>query len=228
MCLLLISPLPPPPQTRIFDPEMLYSVKSGVSFSHVHCDLRTRLSHVYNLTWQRGYDNRFSTWLFLYFSLRLFVCILYQLLLFLLWRCFEKNRSDVKWIPFFMFSRILMQINAKEFSENSWETLGFSRTILLGNLARSTEYKQHRKQKQRQQKGDEKRTRYEVTKIAPSASAFSQERYLNFWGRGESNIICLSPRKSHPFKLDKLTTSHPFSPNLYHHLVTHPVPPVFC
>ena len=61
-----------------------------------------------------------------------------------------------------------MLINAKEFAENSWETLGFSRTILLGNLARSREYKQYRKQKQRQQKGDEKRTRYEKTKIAPS------------------------------------------------------------
>ena len=82
---------------------------------------------------------------------------------------------------FLIFSRILVQINAKEFLENSRETLGFSRTILLGNLARSREYKQYRKQKQRQQKGDEKRTRYEVTKIAPSP--FSQERYP-FWGRG--------------------------------------------
>ena len=126
-----------------------------------------------------------------------------------------------------------MQINSKGFSENSWETLGFSRTILIGNLARSREYRQYRKQKQRQQKGDEKRTRYEVTKIAPSP--FSQEGYP-FWGRGtgdgewglrregrgESNLICLSPGESHPFKLDKLTTSHPFSPILYHHLLTHP------
>ena len=101
-----------------------------------------------------------------YFSLRLFVCILYQLLLFLLWRCFEKNRSDVKWIPFFY---ILENFSAKEFSENSWETLGFSRKILLGNLARSREYKQYRKQKRRAEEGAEKRTRYEVTKIAPSA-----------------------------------------------------------
>ena len=31
-------PLPPPPQTRTFDFEMLYGVKSSVSFSHVHCD----------------------------------------------------------------------------------------------------------------------------------------------------------------------------------------------
>ena len=90
------------------------------------------------------------------------------------------KKIDQMWSEyhFFIFSRILVQINAKEFSENPWETLGFSRTILLGNLARSREYKQYRKQKQRQQKGDEKRTRYEVTKIAPSA--FSQESYL-FW-----------------------------------------------
>ena len=40
-----------------------------------------------------------------------------------------------------------MQINTKEFFENSRETLGFSRTILLGNLARSREYKQYRKNK---------------------------------------------------------------------------------
>ena len=52
--------------------------------------LRTRLSHVYNLIRQRDYDNHFSTWLFLYFSLPLFVCILYPLLLFLLCSCFEK------------------------------------------------------------------------------------------------------------------------------------------
>ena len=62
-----------------------------------------------------------------------------------------------------------MQINAREFSENSWETLGFFRTVLLGNFARSREYKQYRKQKRRAEEGAEKRTRYEVTKIAPSA-----------------------------------------------------------
>ena len=183
---------------------------------------------MYNLTWQRDYDNRFSTWLFLYFSLRLFVCILYQLLLFLLWRCFEKNRSDVKWIPFFY---ILENFSAKEFSENSWETLGFSRKILLGNLARSREYKQYRKQKRRAEEGAEKRTRYEVTKIAPSAfflGGGDGEWGFRREGRGELNLICLWPGESHPFKLDKLTTSHPFSPNLYHHLVAHPVPLVFC
>ena len=198
MCLLL-SPLPPPPQTRIFDPEMLYSVKSGVSFSHVHCDLRTRLSHVYNLTWQRGYDNRFSTWLFLYFSLRLFVCILYQLLLFLLWRCFEKNRSDVKWIPFFMFSRILMQINAKEFSENSWETLGFSRTILLGNLARSREYKQHRKQKQRQQKGDEKKNSLWGDKNSTVRFRFFSGKVPKFLGSGRVKHNLFIAQEESPF-----------------------------
>ena len=178
MCLQLISPLPPPPQTRTLDFEMLYSVKSGVSFSNVHFDYW----HAY-LTCTIWSGKEIMTTAFpldfiLYFSLRLFIWILYQLLLFLLWRCFEKNRSDVKWIPFFY---ILENFSAKEFSENSWETLGFSRKILLGNLARSREYKQYRKQKQRQQKGDKRRTRYEVTKIA--RSAFSQERYL-FWGRG--------------------------------------------
>ena len=153
--------------------------------------------------------------------------------------CYEGvlKKIDQMWSEyhFFIFSRILVQINAKEFSENSWETLGFSGTILLGNFARSREYKQYRNQKQRQQKGDEKRTRYEVTKIA--SSAFSYRKSTLFgdgeWGfrregRGESNLICLSPGESHPFKLDKLTTSHSFSPNLHHYLVTHPVPLVFC
>ena len=55
----LISPLPPPPQTRTFDFEMLYSVKFGVSFSHVHCDYGQR--DLETLIWQRDYDNRFSS-----------------------------------------------------------------------------------------------------------------------------------------------------------------------
>ena len=33
-----IPPLPPPPQKRTLDFEMLYGVNSSVSFSHVHCD----------------------------------------------------------------------------------------------------------------------------------------------------------------------------------------------
>ena len=37
-----------------------------------------------------------------------------------------------------------VQINAKEFSVNSWETPRFSRTILHGSLAGSREYKQYR------------------------------------------------------------------------------------
>ena len=65
--------------------------------------------------------------------------------------CYEGalKKIDQMWSEyhFFIFSRILVQINAKEFSENSWETLGFSRTGLLGNFARSREYKQYRKQK---------------------------------------------------------------------------------
>ena len=172
----------------------------------------TRLSHVYNLIWQRDYDNRFSTWLFyilvsffLFAFFTSYCCFCYEGAL----KKIDQMRSEYHIL---IFWRILVQINAKEFSENSRESLGFSRTILLWNFARSREYKQYRKQKQRQQKGDENRNHYEVTKTAPSA--FSQERYL-FWdgkwgfrreGRGKSNLICqLSPGESHPFELDKLT-----------------------
>ena len=72
--------------------------------------------------------------------------------------------------------------------------------------------------------------RYEVTKENIADRIFVLGKVTNGtgngeWGfrregRGESNLICLSPGESQPFKL---TTSHPFSPNLYHHLVTHPV-----
>ena len=96
---------------------MLYDVKSSVFFLTRALWLWTRLSHVYNLISQRDCDNHFSTWLFLYFSLPLSVCILYQLLSFLLWRCFEKkNRSDVKWLPFF---NILENVSTSSEKKNS-------------------------------------------------------------------------------------------------------------
>ena len=156
---------------------MLYSVNSGVSFSHVYCDY----GHAY-LTctiWSKRLWQPLFHLTFFY----ILVCVfLFEDYTSYCCSCYEGalKKIDQMWSEyhFFIFSRILVQINAKEFSENSWETLGFSGTILLWNFARSREYKQYRKQKQRQQKGDEKRTRYEVTKIAPSA--FSQESYL-FW-----------------------------------------------
>ena len=160
---------------------MLSSVKSGVSFSHVHCDH----GHAY-LTCTIWPGKEIMTTAFLTDFFYILVCaFLFVYFTSYCCSCYEGalKKIDQMWSEyhFFIFSRILVQINAKEFSENSWETLGFSGTILLGNFARSREYKQYRKQKQRQQKGDKRRTRYEVTKIA--RSAFSQERYL-FWGRG--------------------------------------------
>ena len=144
---------------------MLYDVKSSVFFFTRALWLRTGLSHVNNLISQRDCDNRFSTWLFLYFSLPLSVCILYQLLSLLFWRCFEK-KIDQMWTDyrFLIFSKMSVQINAKKFSENSWETPGFSRTILHGNLAGAREYKQYRNQKQRQREGHKTITRKELTK----------------------------------------------------------------
>ena len=114
---------------------MLYDVKSSVLFLTRALWLWTRLSHVYNLISQTDCDNHFSTWLFLYFSLPLSVCVLYQLLSFLLWRCFEK-KIDQMWSDYryLIFSKMSVQINAKKFSENSWETPGFSTTILHGNF----------------------------------------------------------------------------------------------
>ena len=163
---------------------MLYSVKSGVSFSHVHFDY----GHSY-LTCTIWSGKEIMTTAFPLDFFYILVCsFLFVYFTSYCCSCYEGalKKIDQMWSEyhFFIFSRILVQINAKEFSENSWETLGFSRTVLLGNFARSREYKQYRKQKQRQQKGDEKRTRYEVTKIAPSA--FSQERCL-FLGRGTAS-----------------------------------------
>ena len=157
---------------------MLSSVKSGVSFSHVHCEH----GHVY-LTCTIWPGKEIMTTAFPLDFFYILVCaFLFVYFISYCCSCYEGalKKIDQMWSEyhFFIFSRLLVQINAKEFSENSWETLGFSGTILLWNFARSRENKQYRKQKQRQQKGDEKRTRYEVTKIAPSA--FSQESYL-FW-----------------------------------------------
>ena len=75
-----------------------------------------------------------------------------------------------------------MQINAKDFSENSWEPWDFLEQFCSGTWPDEENTSNIEKKNQRQQKGDEKRTRYEVTKLA--TSAFSQERYLNFWRRG--------------------------------------------
>ena len=159
---------------------MLSSVKSGVSFSSVRCDH----GHAY-LTCTIWPGKEIMTTAFPLDFFYILVCaFLFVYFTSYCCSCYEGalKKIDQKWSEyhFFIFSRILVQINAKEFSENSWETLGFSRTVLLGNFARSREYKQYRKQKERQQKCDEKRFRYEVTIIVPSA--FSQGRYL-FWGR---------------------------------------------
>ena len=143
---------------------MLYEVKSSVFF-FTRALWRTRLSHVNNLISQRDCDNRFSTWLF-YISVCLFLFVFFTSYCR---SCFEgalkkKNRSDVKWLPFLIFSKMSVQINAKKFSENCWETTGFSRTILHENLAWSREYKQYRNQKQPQHKGHETITRKELIK----------------------------------------------------------------
>ena len=199
---------------------MLYSVKSGVSFSHVHFDY----GHSYlTCTIWSGKEimtTAFPLDFFLYFSLRLFVCILYQLLLFLLWRCLEKINQMWSEYHFLIFSRILVQINAKEFSENSRETLWFSRTILLGNLARAREYKQYRKQKHRQQKGDENSTVRFFSGKVPFFGTGGRRGGFRRESRGESNLTCLSPGESHP-KLDKLTHFHPFYITIYWHTRVH-------
>ena len=159
---------------------MLSSVKSGVSFSHVHCEH----GHAY-LTCTIWPGKEIMTTAFPLDFFYILVCaFLFVYFTSYCCSCYEGalKKIDQMWSEyhFFIFSRILVQIKAKEFSENSWETLGFSRTVLLGNFARSREYKEYRKQKERKQKCDEKRFRYEVTIIEPSA--FSQGRYL-FWGR---------------------------------------------
>ena len=53
--------------------------------------------------------------------------------------CYEgalKKKIDQMWSDyrFLIFSKMSVQINAKKFSENSWETPGFSTTILHANF----------------------------------------------------------------------------------------------
>ena len=143
---------------------MLHDVKSSVFFFTRALWLRTRLSHVYNLFSQRDCDNRFSTWLFIFqfasfclYSLPVIIVLVMKVL----WKKIYQMWSDYR---FLIFSKMSVQINAKKFSENSWETPGFSRTILHGNLAGSREYKQYQNQKQRQHKGRESITRKELIK----------------------------------------------------------------
>ena len=146
-------------KTRFLDFEMLYDVKSLRFFFTCALWLRTRSSHVYNLIWRRDCDNRFSTWLF-YILVCLFLFVFFTSYCRSYYEgALKKNRSDVKWLPFLILSKMTVQINATEFSVNSWETPRFSRTILHGSLAGSREYKQYRNQKQRQHKGHETRTR---------------------------------------------------------------------
>ena len=144
---------------------MLYDVKSSVFFFTRVLRLRTRLSHVYNLISQRDCDNRFSTWFF-YISVCLFLSVFFTSYCR---SCYEgalKKKIDHTWSDyrFLISSKMSVQINAKKFSENSWETPGFSRKIFHGNLTGSREYKQYRNQKQRQHKDHETITRKELTK----------------------------------------------------------------
>ena len=149
--------------------------------------------------------------------------VIVVLVLKVLWKKIDQMWTDYR---FLIFSKMSVQINAKKFSENSWETPGFSRTILHGNLAGSREYKQYRNQNQRQHKGHNKADPilFSSRKV-PFLVRGTGESGFRREGRGESNLICLSPADSQPFILDKLTTSHPFSLKLHHNLVrTRPVP----
>ena len=93
---------------------MLYGVKSNVSFSHLHWDH----GHAYLICtiWSGKETTPWTTTtafsLDFFFYIFASFCILYSLLLFLLW---TKNRSDVKWLLFLIFSRILVQMNANKF-----------------------------------------------------------------------------------------------------------------
>ena len=141
-------------------------------------------------------------------------------------------------------------MNANKFSENSSETLGFSgqvkriQAILKPNTTSkgktTTTDRERRRNRMNTLGGDKTRSRSTFRffkKIAPTDFFFSGKVPFLVRGTesgalegrvgGESNLICLSPGESWLFFLDKLTTSLPFSSNLYHHLVTHPVPLCF-
>ena len=143
---------------------MLYDVKSSVFSSHVHCDY----GHAY-LTWTIWSRKETATtafpldfFIFQFASFCLYsLPVIVVLVLKVLWKKIDQMWSDYR---FLIFLKMSVQIKAKKFSENSWETPGFSRTILHGNLAGSPEYKQYRNQKQRQHKGHETTTRKELTK----------------------------------------------------------------
>ena len=86
----------------------------------------------------------FDFFIFQFASFRLYsLPVIVVLVLKVLWKKIDRMWSDYR---FLIFSKMSVQINAKKFSENSWETPGFSRTILHGNLAGSREYKQYRTQ----------------------------------------------------------------------------------
>ena len=180
MCLLLISPSQ---HYQKHAPSTSKCYMASVSFTHVHFDYGHASPS--QLIWQRDYhDNGFSTWLF-YILVCLFCLYSLPVIVVLVMKVLWKNGSDVKWLPFFNILRILVHwINAKEYSENSWEmTLGFSRTIMHGNLARSRKYEQYRNQKQRQQKGDETKFIMRWQKNKSNRIFFPQERYRFWHGR---------------------------------------------
>ena len=166
---------------------MLYGVKSSVCFSHVHWDYGhphltcTICSGKETTPWTTTTAFPLHLTFFL-IILPLFVffirycCSCYEL------RCFLK-KIDQMWSDylFSIFSRILVQMNANKFYENSWETLRFSgqvnriQAILKPNTTskgRTTTADRERRRNRMNTLGDDK-TRSRSTfrffkKIAPT------------------------------------------------------------
>ena len=205
---------------------MLSSVKSGVSFSHVHCDH----GHAY-LTCTIWPGKEIMTTAFPLDFFYILVCaFLFVYFTSYCCSCYEGalKKIDQMWSEyhFFIFWRILVRRNFPRIPEKPWDFLEkfCSGTWPDQENTSNIENKSNdnRKATKNSLWGDKNSTVRFFSGKVPFLGTGDGEWGFRRAGRGESNLTCLSPGESHPFKLDKLTTSHPFSPILYHHLLTHP------
>ena len=106
LCLLLISPSH---HHHKHAPSTSKCYMASVSFTHVHFDYgHAYLCHLHNWSGKESITTTAFPLDFFMFQFASFVCTLYPLLLFLLWRCFEK--IDQMWSDyhFLIFLRILV------------------------------------------------------------------------------------------------------------------------
>ena len=177
---------------------MLYSVNSGVSFSHVYCDY----GHAY-LTctiWSKRLWQPLFHLTFFY----ILVCVfLFEDYTSYCCSCYEGalKKIDQMWSEyhFFIFSRILVQINAKEFSRIPEKLWDFREQFCSGTSpdqekTSNIENKSNDNRKATKKNslwGDKNSTIcFFSGKLPVLGRGVGLQKPE---GRGESNLICLSP-----------------------------------